>query len=141
VRLRRLLGVGVVALALATFGCRKSSVDCTQPPAVACPDGGGPSFVGDVLPIFKQVCESCHAPDSSEVETPFLTNYRQIYGPTSGASAGAEATEIRAQVFENCSMPPATATVALTDDQRQTLLVWFACGAPDSPAIDAGTAD
>ena len=97
-----------------------------------CPDGGGPSFVGDVLPIFKAVCENCHAPDASQPQTPLLTNYQQIYGPV-------EAGEIVTRVFDDCSMPmpPATATVHLGGDERQTLLVWLTCGAPDSPAVDA----
>ncbi len=113
------------------------------PPDVACSDGGGPSFEGEVLPIFQQVCDNCHAPDApvAQRQTPYLTNYQQIYGPASGPSAGQEAIAIRTQVFENCSMPPSTASLQLSDDQRQTLLVWFACGAPDSPAVDAGAGD
>jgi hypothetical protein len=111
------------------------------PPVVACPDGGGPSFETDVLPIFQQVCNDCHAPDAPDPQTPFLTNYPQIYGPATGPSAGSEVSEIRSQVLDNCYMPPANAPVPLSDDQRQTLLVWLACGALDSPAVDAGSAD
>jgi hypothetical protein len=125
------------------MGCRKSEVECVPPPVVACPDGGGPSVEGDVLPIFVAVCDNCHAPDAPkpDQQTPFLTSYQQIYGPTSGPSAGSEVSEIRSQVFDNCYMPPANATVPLSVDQRQTLLVWLACGALDSPAVDAGAAD
>lgn len=127
-----------LALALASLGCRKSGVECLSPPVVACPDGGGPSFATDVLPIFQQVCDNCHAPDAPkpDQQTPFLTNYQQIYGPK-----GSEAGAINFQVFDNCSMPPADAPVPLSDDQRQTLLIWFACGALDSPAVDAGASD
>ena len=146
---QQLSKAGLIALTLASFACSKSGiesgvesgVECTQPSAVACPDGGGPSFEGDVLPIFRHVCDNCHAPDASEATVPFLTNYQQIRGPSSGPSAGSEASAIRSQVFDNCSMPPATAPVPLSDDQRQTLLVWLACGAPDSPAADAGAGD
>jgi hypothetical protein len=135
---RRLSGAAVLALALATVGCRKSGVECMQLPVVACPDGGGPSFEGDVLPIFQQVCDNCHAPDApaAQRQTPFLTNYQQIYGP-----GGSVASEIRSQVLDNCAMPPPTAPVPLDEDQRQTLHIWIACGAPNSPAIDAGAAD
>jgi hypothetical protein len=136
---------GLLTLALASFGCSKSGVDsgveCTPPPVVSCPDGGGPSFEGGVLPIFRQVCDNCHAPDAAEATVPLLTDYQQIYGPTSGPKIGSEARAINVQVFDNCSMPPATAPVLLSADQRQTLLVWLACGAPDSPAVDAGASD
>jgi hypothetical protein len=141
VNLRRLSEAGVLSLALGSFGCPKSGVECTPPPEVACPDGGGPSFEGDVLPIFNSVCDNCHAPDASKVQTPLLTNYQQIYGPATGPGAGSEAIEIRNQVFLSCLMPPSNAPVPLSDDQRQTLLVWFACGALDSPAVDAGPGD
>ena len=136
---RRLSRAAVLALALASFGCQKSGVECMPPPVVACPDGGGPSFETDVLPIFQQVCDNCHAPDAPKADrqTPYLTNYQQIYGPSAGSEAGA----INIQVFDNCAMPPANAPVPLSDDQRQTLLVWLACGALDSPAVDAGAAD
>jgi hypothetical protein len=138
VSLRRLSGAGVLALAVASLGCRKSGVECIPPPVVACPDGGGPSFEGDVFPVFQQVCDNCHASDAPEAQrqTPFLTTYQQIYGPK-----GSEVGAINFQVFDNCSMPPATAPVALSDDQRQTLLLWLACGALDAPAVDAGAAD
>ena len=106
------------------------------PPDLACPDGGGPSFEGEVLPIFHAVCDNCHAPDApaSEVTVPYLTDYQQIYGPV-------EAHEIITQVFDDCAMPPANAPVPLSDDQRQTLFLWLTCGAPDSPAVDAGAGD
>jgi len=105
------------------------------PPEAACPDGGGPSFTGDVLPIFKNVCANCHAPGETEASMP-LTTYQQIYGP-----GGNEAREINNQVFESCLMPPSNAPVLLSDDQRQTLLVWLACGALDNPAVDAAVGD
>lgn len=110
------------------------------PPVVACPDGGGPSFATDVLPIFQRVCDNCHSPDAPDADrqTPFLTSYPQIYGPK-----GSEAGAINFQVFDDCSMPmpPSDAPVPLMTDQRQTLLVWLACGALESPAVDAGAAD
>jgi hypothetical protein len=131
---RRLLGAGVLALAVASFGCRKSGVECMPPPDLACPDGGGPSFEGDVLPVFRAVCDNCHAPDASDATVPFLTDYQQIY-------SAVQAHEIITQVFDDCAMPPANAPVPLSVDQRQTLFLWLTCGAPDSPAVDAGAGD
>jgi hypothetical protein len=103
---------------------------------VACPDGGGPSFTGDVLSIFHAVCDNCHSPDASESDrqTPFLTNYQQIYSVV-------ESHEILTEVFDQCLMPPPTAPVPLSVDDRQTLFVWLTCGAPDSAAVDAGAGD
>jgi hypothetical protein len=138
---RRFSRAAVFAFALAPLGCQKSGVECVPPPVVACPDGGGPSFEHDVLPIFKNVCDNCHAPDAPAPQTPLLTNYQQIYGPTSGPSMGSEVSAINAQVFDSCAMPPANAPVPLIGDQRETLLLWLACGALDTPAVDAGAAD
>jgi hypothetical protein len=132
---RRLLKVAVLALALAlalaSSACRKSGVECMPPPEVTCPDGGGPSFTADVLPVFKNVCANCHAPGETEASIP-LTTYQQIH---------LWVGEINNQVFLSCLMPPSNAPVPLSDDQGQTLLVWLACGAPDSPAVDAGAGD
>ncbi|HEX3906156.1 MAG TPA: hypothetical protein VH853_25260 [Polyangia bacterium] len=129
---------GALALALASLGCQKSgAVECTPPPVVACPDGGGPSFEADVYPnVFAPDCATCHSPTGIEPSSP-LTNYQQIYG-----SGGSEAREIYNQVLENCLMPPGNGPEPLSEPQRQTLLVWYACGALDSPAaVDAGGGD
>jgi uncharacterized membrane protein len=134
--------IGALALAMAALACRKSGADCIPPPAVlTCPEAGSPSFATDVLPkVFYPVCDDCHAPGKVESGHP-LTDYQEIYGPTSGPSAASEANAIFTQVFENCSMPPSNAPMPFDDDERQILLDWFACGAPDSPPLDAGSGD
>lgn len=129
--------LAMVVLPLAFLGCKKADgIDCTPPPAnLTCADAA-PSFAGDVYPnVFVPVCVTCHSPNGVEPSMPF-TNYQQIYG-----SNGTEAREIFNQVFESCLMPPPGAAVSLTDDQRQTLLDWFACGAPDGTSLDGGTRD
>ncbi len=129
--------LATVLLLVVLAGCKKAdAVDCTPPPATpACPDAA-PSFVGDVYPnVFVPVCITCHSPTGVEPSMPFMS-YQQIYG-----SGGSEAKEIFNQVFESCLMPPPGAAVSLTDDQRQLLLDWFACGAPDSASLDGGTRD
>ncbi len=129
--------LATAALLLAVGGCKKAdAIDCTPPPAnPTCPDAA-PSFVGDVYPnVFVPVCVTCHSPTGVEPSMPFMS-YQQIYG-----SGGTEAKEIFNQVFESCLMPPPGAVESLTDDQRQLLLDWFACGAPDSASLDGGTRD
>jgi hypothetical protein len=127
------------ACASASLGCRKSGVDCVPPPvsAVVCPEAGAPSFTNDVYPnVFAQVCNSCHSLGGQEPSMPFST-YQQIYGKN-----GAEAQEIFNQVFESCLMPPSNATEPFSMSERQTLLEWLACGAPDdSPASDSPPSD
>ncbi|HVV49097.1 MAG TPA: hypothetical protein VHO06_05525 [Polyangia bacterium] len=113
------------------------------PQPLVCPEAGSPDFASEVFPkVFLPVCDNCHAPGEVESNMP-LTNYQQIYGPTSGPNAGVEIGEIYTWVFEECRMPPSDAPVPLDDDQRQLLLDWFACGAPDSASLtaDAGTGD
>lgn len=139
---RSLAAAGVLALA-AAIGCQKSStVDCTPPPAqLVCPEAGAPSFSNDVLPnVFVPVCQNCHAPGQEEAAMP-LTNYQQIFGPTSGPNMGSEAREIFNQVFLSCLMPPSNAPAPLDADQRQTLLDWYACGNPDDAPSDGGPGD
>jgi uncharacterized membrane protein len=72
--------------------------------------------------VFQVSCVPCHNPTGQEPQISF-TSYQQIEvwaGP------------IHSQVFEACAMPPAGATQTLTDPQRQMLLDWLACGAPDN---------
>jgi mono/diheme cytochrome c family protein len=99
----------------------------TAPVDPPCPDAI-PSFTRDVYPnVFAISCVRCHSSTGEEPKTP-LTNYQQIYG-----NGGVEAREIYFQVFEACLMPPPNAPEQLFDDQRQKLLDWFGCGAPDTP--------
>jgi mono/diheme cytochrome c family protein len=137
VRPRRVRTAVVLALALAPAACHQTAVYCPPlPPTSGCPDGGGPSFAEDVYPnVIKPVCVGCHSPDGGEPSMPFLT-YQQIYG-----KGGQEVNEIRQQVFFECAMPPSNAPSMLTDDQRQTLFTWLACGAPNNPVTDGGAGD
>ncbi|HVY38711.1 MAG TPA: hypothetical protein VHM31_12275 [Polyangia bacterium] len=128
-------GEGAATVALwavflgAGSGChQQAAADCPAAPVdPPCPDAM-PSFARDVYPnVFGAVCVRCHAPGGEEANTP-LTSYQQIYG-----TGGVEAREIYFQVFQACLMPPPGAPEQLTDVQRQKLLDWFGCGAPNTP--------
>ncbi len=103
-------------------GAQSCPVAPVDPP---CPDAA-PSFAEDVYPqVFQPACVRCHSPTGEESKTP-LTSYQQIYG-----AGGVTAKEIYFQVFQACLMPPPSGPELLSDVQRQKLLDWFACGAPD----------
>ena len=107
-----------------TAGCGSSSArSCPPTPSdPTCPDAA-PSFAQAVDPqVFQVSCVPCHRPGGEESKIPF-TSYQQI---------SVWATEIHNQVFEACAMPPPGAAQTLTDPQRQLLLDWLACGAPDN---------
>jgi hypothetical protein len=123
--------VALLVTAAAAAGCKGSSPAATGCPAApsdpTCPDAI-PSFANDVFPnVFVPACVPCHSPASTvDPGTPFTT-YQQIYGPD-----GSNAHGIYFQVFEECLMPPPNEGYVLSDDQKQKLLDWLACGAPDS---------
>lgn len=111
------LWVGACTPQPAANNCPPAPVD---PP---CP-GAIPSFEGDIYPnVFAAVCVHCHSPTGEEPSMP-LTTYQQIQS---------RAQAIYSQVFLSCLMPPSNAPEPLSDVQRQKLLDWFGCGAPDSP--------
>jgi hypothetical protein len=101
---------------------------------VACPDAGAPSFDAVFTNVISPLCDRCHVPGGQEAVMPLQT-YQQVYGKN-----GAEAISIRTQV-EACRMPPPGGPEVLTDDQRQLLLTWLACGAPNNPPTDGGARD
>jgi hypothetical protein len=94
-------------------GCIHGSLpsSCPTPP---------PSYQTDVEPILNTYCNICHYTNSTIAKGDFTTyagvyNYRgacldQIYG---------------------CAMPPVT-SIQLNAADRQTLLAWFVCSAPDN---------
>jgi hypothetical protein len=84
-----------------------------------------PSWENDVQPIFRKNCAECHGQGGDEQGAFDSTSYE-------GAFAGR--SEI-GQVMVNCFMPPATPSspaAVLSATQRQTVLSWVACNAPDN---------
>jgi uncharacterized membrane protein len=119
----RCLGVlALIAVALIGIGAACSSHGGDGCPTVpdTCPDASAPTFSGDVAPLFAATCQNCHAPGGQEAVLPFTT-YDQIAN---------NALMIIPQVAA-CRMPIAPVP-PLTDEQRQTILEWFGCGAPNN---------
>ena len=115
----------IVAAALGTFaGCHSTPPPASCPPAPVdppCPDAK-PSFDDVYQNVFLPTCVlRCHEPGGLDSGHP-LMSYQQVQ-----ANAG----EIYSQVFQNCWMPPPGQPEVLTEQQRQKLLDWFGCGAPD----------
>ena len=87
--------------------------------AASCPPTP-PSYATDVSPIVFQYCESCHAPGKSQSGKPLDT-----YASVTSLSA-----KVQSKV-NDCSMPP-SGSPQPTAAERDTLLGWLACGAPNN---------
>jgi hypothetical protein len=100
----------------ATPGCPTFSSSC---PAMQ------PSFQGDVQPIFATYCLSCHGDGGIEQSQLDYSTYQGVY-------------EHRSQIVNqvsHCTMPPLDASPPLpapSDQERQTIIAWIACGAPNN---------
>lgn len=110
----------IVAAALA-LGCGPDDggAACPSDLPAACPSPA-PSYAADVGAIIQSRCASCHAPGGEEPSMPLVT-YDQIK-----ARAPAMLTQVYA-----CRMPKAGAP-PLEPGQRQALLEWLVCKAPNN---------
>jgi len=118
------------ALAAVTAACSSSGSGGGDDPGrttaplvcdVTLPKSCSDMFVGwaDVEPIFEQRCIGCH---SGESGGPWpLTSYEHVAD---------WANEIRAQMTA-CSMPPVDAGIAMPTEEREKILLWVRCGAPN----------
>ena len=110
------------ALAAAAVACGSNDApaNCPRgdfPPSCPIPS---PTFVANAEPIFQARCQPCHAPGGPKADVP-LTTWTQIERRLSTVVS----------LVNSCMMPPPGA-LALTSDERQTLLGWFACNAPNN---------
>jgi hypothetical protein len=80
-----------------------------------------PSWDGGVASIVGNVCGGCHADGGVE---------QAAYDFSTYAGVARNQASILTQVY-SCAMPPADAG-PLTNDQRQELLAWLICGAPNN---------
>ena len=124
-----------MAIALVAYlGCSDDSQP--DPPDMAgagggdaCPRGlpesavcatDAPSYALDVGPIVEQRCATCHYPGNTQSRYVF-TEHDDLYS---------ERQTVLTRIYA-CVMPPAGAP-SLSPVERQTLLAWLVCGAPDN---------
>jgi mono/diheme cytochrome c family protein len=95
------------------------SLTCPNDLPMACPSPA-PSWSGDLAAIVAARCATCHAPGGSVSEKP-LTDYAEVYQ---------RRVTILTEVYA-CQMPPVGADL-LSAAERQDLLAWLVCGAPNN---------
>jgi hypothetical protein len=102
-------------------GGSSSGRDCPSdlPTRAAC-DAGVPSYRFEVAPVFEQRCASCHFPGNT-LSGDVFREYVDVYD---------QRQTVLTRIYA-CVMPPEVAP-PLTPAERQTLLEWFVCGAPDN---------
>jgi uncharacterized membrane protein len=79
-----------------------------------------PSYKTDVAPVLANYCASCHAAGGEQSDKP-LDTYQ-------GASS--LVTNMENQIA-GCSMPPSS-DAQPTAAERETVLAWIVCGAPNN---------
>ena len=118
------MGLLVALLAIeACSGGAPASAGCPANAGATCPSSP-PSWKADVQPIVESRCGPCHLAGGVETKVPHPLDYSTY----DGVHANYSTMDL---VVSNCLMPPGDAG-ALTAEQSQTLLEWFACGAPDN---------
>lgn len=80
-----------------------------------------PSYRADIAPLIEARCLPCHGPDHSPDTKYDFSTYDSVY---------AHRTDVLTQVY-SCKMPLADAA-APTAIERQELLAWLVCHAPNN---------
>jgi hypothetical protein len=107
----------LVLVALA--GCEHSKAGCHMDLPSQCPSPT-PSWSSTVSQVVAADCQSCHSQAGIANDRPF-ESYSQVY-----ALRGT----VLSQVY-SCAMPPSDGGV-LDDADRQQLIDWLVCGAPNN---------
>jgi uncharacterized membrane protein len=94
-----------------SVNCPNLSTNCPSP---------APSYANDVRPILNARCTTCHSPGGQEAVRDFTT-YAGVF---------AQRQPMLTQVY-SCRMPPA-GNAQPTTQERQTLVAWLVCGAPNN---------
>jgi uncharacterized membrane protein len=84
---------------------------------MACPDAA-PSFANQIGPLIRTHCTICHGPGQ---QVPTLQSYTDIMTAQQ---------RIFSQIHA-CLMPPPPLTPP-TSDERQAIMEWLVCRAPDN---------
>lgn len=114
------LGHVAAVLAVALLGCGGAGgASCPNDLPASCP-ATVPSYQATIAPLINLRCVTCHSPGGQESSLPFQT-YSEVY-PNRSAMLN--------QVYA-CNMPLAPAP-KLTAQERQELLTWLVCGAPQN---------
>jgi uncharacterized membrane protein len=96
-------------------GCQTNAAECPSPP---------PSWATDVEAIIHTRCSPCHFDGGAGTLSPYNADYSTYQG------VAAHQILIHT-VLAACQMPPPDAG-QLTTQEKQTLLEWVVCGAPDN---------
>ncbi len=87
----------------------------------SCPSPA-PSYAKDVRPVLAQRCLPCHTPGAPLYALPDMTSYGAVY----------DARGVVLSQIATCKMPAVDAGAApLTEAERQAIMGWLVCGAPD----------
>jgi len=98
-----------------------SGRDCPSDlPSRAVCDAGVPSYRLEVAPIIEQRCLGCHF-EGNTLSGNVLVEHADVFG---------QRQTVLTRIY-SCVMPPAEAA-PLGSDERQVLLEWLVCGAPEN---------
>jgi len=92
---------------------------CPYQAPQTCP-ASTPTYQADVLPILQTKCNDCHT--GADGGPWPLTDYQLVVDWKISILGDLECN----------TMPPADAGLALTSDERSTLLAWLVCGTPQN---------
>lgn len=114
--------IAVLVFASLLAGCSESSSggDCSSVSIPASCPTTTPSYATDVAPILQTYCVNCHSAGGQEPNKLLDTQ----------ASVAALSNDVANEVA-GCSMPPAD-DAQPTAAQRQLILDWLTCGAPNN---------
>ncbi len=107
-------------------GAADASSSCPSDLPSACPVDAGaiPSYAGEIKAIIAERCFPCHAPGGVAVSAFDFSHYDGAKGVHQNAA------EMLSNVYA-CVMPPSDAG-APTEAERQALLTWLICKAPNN---------
>jgi hypothetical protein len=98
------------------LGGEEGSIGPCPSAPIECPESDpAPTYTEDVAPVLDAHCTGCHGPGGENQDVP-LTSYRLVSNNRTAISN-----------VLSCTMPPAPLP-RLSDDERATLVCWYARG-------------